>query len=80
MIKCSKYFPAINNKLPFLTMPAPVVDPADALRDKARRCRRLAAGIGDDQARAALEAMAAELEAQAEALEAQKGLDGGFVL
>ena len=61
-------------------MPVPVADPADALRAEARRCRRLAANIMDDQAHAVLEAMAAELEARADALNAQKGLDGGFIL
>lgn len=42
---------------------------ADALRDSAARCRRLAAGCGDAMARKSMERMAAEYEIKASALE-----------
>jgi hypothetical protein len=48
-----------------------IVSEAQEMRDKASHARKLAWGVGDEKARAALEAMAVEFDQQATELEAE---------
>jgi len=46
-----------------------------ALRDKAAKCRRLAAGVADDQTAAALRKLAESYERQANELDGSSAMD-----